>query len=98
MASATQIKALLQSHGSGDDERFYAIALQVAAAEARRGHEVLAAEIKKLVDDAKQRKSLPKPSVSVFHVAQPQGEAAELLEQVDCTWKTSDLILAEPLR
>lgn len=99
MATAPQIKALLQSHGSGDDERFYAIALQMAAAEARRGHEALAQEIKQLVDQAKQRKSLPKPSApSLFHVAQPQGEAAELLEQVDAGWKVSDLILPLPLR
>ncbi len=98
MATATQIKSLLQSHGSGDDERFYAIALQVAAAEARRGHEALAAEIKKLVDQAKQRKATPKSVPSIFHVAQPQGEAAELLEEAAATWKVKDLILPQPLR
>ena len=98
MATATQIKALLQSHGSGDDERFYAIALQVAAAEARRGHEELAVEIKKLVDQAKQRLAAPKASPSIFHVAKPQGEAAELLEEVGTGWKVNDLILPQPLR
>jgi SpoVK/Ycf46/Vps4 family AAA+-type ATPase len=97
MATAPQIKALVQSHGSGDDERFYAIALQLAAAEARRGHEALAQDIKRLVDEAKQRKSLPAPSApSLFHVSQPQGEAAELLEQVATGWKISDLILPAP--
>lgn len=70
MATSNQIKALLQSHGTGDDERIYAIALQVAATEGRRGHEALAAEIKKLVDQAKQKKSLPKATPSIFHVAQ----------------------------
>jgi len=98
MATAPQIKALLQSHTRGDDERFYAIALQVAAAEARRGHEALAQEIKQLVDEAKQRKSLPKATPAVFHVAQPQGEAAELLEQIDAGWKVDDLILPETLK
>jgi len=98
MATTTQIKALLQSHGAGDDERFYAIALQVAAAESRRGNEALAAEIKKLVDHAKQRQSTPKASPSIFHVAQPQGEAAELLEEVQVGWKVNDLILPQPLR
>ena len=98
MATTTQIKALLQSHGAGDDERFYAIALQVAAAEARRGHESIAVEIKKLVDQAKQRKATPKVSQSIFHVAQPQGEAADLLEEVDAGWKVKDLILPKPLR
>jgi AAA+ superfamily predicted ATPase len=97
MATSHQIKALLQSHGTGDDERFYAIALQVAAAEARRGHESLAAEIKKLVDQAKQNKSQPKTVPSIFHVAQPQGEAADLLEHSDPGWKVSDLILPTSL-
>lgn len=98
MATAPQIKALLQSHGSGDDERFYAVALQLAAAEARRGHEALALEIKQLVEQAKQRKSVPKATLSLFHVAQPQGEAAELLEHVDAGWKISDLILPGVLK
>ena len=98
MATATQIKALLQSHGTGDDQRFYAIALQVAAAEARHGHESLAAEIKRLVDLAKQRKSQPKPDPALSHIAQPQGEAAELLELVDPGWKVGDLILPDVLK
>ena len=98
MATATQVKALLQSQGAGDEERFFAIALQVAAAEARRGHDVLAQEIRKLVDQAKARRAAPKSSPSIFHVAQPQGEAAELLEQVDTAWKISDLVLSQPLR
>ena len=31
MATAEQVKALVQSHAEGDDARFYAIAMQVAA-------------------------------------------------------------------
>ena len=31
MATADQVKALIKSHASGDDERFYAVALQLAA-------------------------------------------------------------------
>lgn len=98
MATATQIKALLQSHGTGDDERFYAIALQVAAAESRRGHETLAAELTKLVDEAKKKKSVPKATTSIFHVAQPQGEAADLLERVESVYMVRDIILDQPLR
>jgi AAA+ superfamily predicted ATPase len=97
MATSAQIKALLQSHCAGDNERFYAIALQLAAAAARRGHENSASEIKKLVDQAKKQKAQPKAVASIFHVAQPQGEAAELLELVDPGWKTSDLILPATL-
>lgn len=98
MATAAQIKSLVQSHGSGDDERFFAVALQLAAAEARQGHEALATELKQLVDQAKLKRSTPKPSGhSILHVAQPQGEAADLLEQIDLGWKISDLILSEAL-
>lgn len=35
MATAEQIKALLKSHVDRDDQRFFSIALQVAAKEAR---------------------------------------------------------------
>lgn len=48
MPTANQIKSLLQSHTTGDDERFYAVALQVAAAEARKGHQKLAEELRDL--------------------------------------------------
>ena len=37
MASAAQLKALLRSHLEGDDERFYSVAMQVAAHEAKLG-------------------------------------------------------------
>lgn len=71
--SAAHVKALVKSHGTGDNQAFYSIALQVAAKAARRGHHKFASEIKELVAEAQ---TLPAP-VSV--IAQPKGEAAELL-------------------
>ena len=38
MATADHVKALVQSHAAGDEERFYAVAMQVAAQAARQGH------------------------------------------------------------
>ena len=38
MAAAEKIKALLQSYGDEDDSRFYTTAMQIAAAEAKKGH------------------------------------------------------------
>lgn len=55
MASAEQIKALIRSHFSENPEQFTSIALQVAAHEARQGHNELAFEIRQLVDKAKLR-------------------------------------------
>jgi SpoVK/Ycf46/Vps4 family AAA+-type ATPase len=54
MATADQIKSLIRSHLSDDDERFYTIALQVAAHEAMQGHGDLAHDIHDIVDKAKR--------------------------------------------
>jgi SpoVK/Ycf46/Vps4 family AAA+-type ATPase len=96
MATADQIKSLLRSHSEGDDARFYAVAMQVAANEARKGHEELAKEIRGLVDRAKLRKSSALAG-QIVHFAQPQGEAAELLDEIHDNRKVSDLILQKPL-
>lgn len=53
MATAEQIKSLLQSHYKNDNDRFTSIALQVAAHEARQGHMSIAKDIKALVDRSK---------------------------------------------
>ena len=37
MATNDQLKALVQSHGEGDDSQFYSVAMQVAAKAARGG-------------------------------------------------------------
>ncbi|HBI89357.1 MAG TPA: ATPase, partial [Sphingobacterium sp.] len=44
---------MIRSFGEGDDSRFYATAMQIAAAEARQGHTALAEELKKMIDKAK---------------------------------------------
>jgi len=56
MATAEQIKSLIRSHFSDDQERFFTIALQVAAHEAEQGHGALAHEIRGIVDKARQEK------------------------------------------
>lgn len=78
MASAEQIKALLRSHVSGDEEHFFAVAMQVAASEARKGHSRVAQEIRDIIDDARKQGLLgakrPVP------ITRPQGELRDLLE------------------
>ncbi|MCY4237644.1 MAG: hypothetical protein OXC93_04745 [Rhodospirillaceae bacterium] len=61
MASAEHVKALLKSHLDGDDDRFYSVAMQVAAHEAKRGHGKLAQELRAIIDDAKSRRGLGSP-------------------------------------
>lgn len=57
MATAEQIKSLIRSYLSSDNERFYTIALQLAAHEAKQGHHALAHDIRKIVDRSKRQKS-----------------------------------------
>src|SRR5471030_1900938 len=77
MARSDQMKALLRAHVSNDDEHFYAVAMQMAADEAHKGHVRLAAELRDLMDGAKTRSQVAtgKP----IPLAQPKGELSELL-------------------
>jgi SpoVK/Ycf46/Vps4 family AAA+-type ATPase len=50
MSQNDRIIALLNAHYQNDSEGFNTVALQIAAAEARSGHNVVAQEIRKIVD------------------------------------------------
>ncbi len=70
MATAEQVKALLESHVDGDEQRFYTVAIQIAAHAARRGHGKLAEQIRELVDQAKLKaEQETKPAL----IAAPKG-------------------------
>ena len=56
MATAEQIKSLIRSRFSDDSERFFSIALQVAAHEARQGHTALAHDIRDIIDAERKQK------------------------------------------
>ncbi len=56
MATAEQIKSLIRSHLNDDPERFYSIALQLAAHEAKQGHIALAHDIRDIVEKARRAK------------------------------------------
>ena len=93
MASGTQIKALLQSHLERDDRRFFAVAMQLAADEARRGHGKLAQELRDLVDEAKGRIDASSP----VPISRPRGELATLLEAVYPKARLADIVLNDTL-
>lgn len=80
MARGDQLKALLKSHLEGDDERFFSVAMQVAAHEAKLGHGKLAEEMRALIDQAKARRGLPpKGREKAIPISRPRGELASLL-------------------
>lgn len=54
MATAEQIKSLIRSKFSEDSERFFTIALQMAAHEARQGHKGLAHDIRVTINERQE--------------------------------------------
>ena len=94
MAKAEQIIRLLKSHIDGDSEKFYSIAMQVAAHEAKKGHDKLAQELKKLIDNAKSSKG----GNNVVSIIKPQGELANLLSVEYPDIKLSSLTFSDKLQ
>lgn len=89
MASASQLKALLKSHLEGDNERFYTVAMQVAAHEAKLGHGKVAEELRALVDKAKKHRM----GSSAVPISKPRGELANLLAVSYPKARISDMVL-----
>ena len=63
LATAEQIKALIRSHIEGDEERFRALAIQLAAQAARKGQGKFAQELKRLLDQAAEIGDFPAKTV-----------------------------------
>lgn len=96
MPSADQVKALISSLSEGDEAHFYAVAMQIAAYEARMGHGKLAEEIRNLIDKAKSRPRFP--AKNTIPIARPRGEASELLSVSYPNVRLNDMVLAPMLR
>lgn len=94
MASGEQLKALLKSHLEGDDQRFFSVAMQVAALEARKGHGKLAEELRALIDEAKLRRGAVQP----VPISRPRGELAGLLTVSYPKARLGDMVLASTLK
>ncbi len=94
VATADQVKALIESHTDGDDSRFYSVALQMAAKEARSGHAAYAQELKRLA----QAKSRRGAGAEVVAVATPRGELSSLLSVSYPERRLADMALTQELR
>lgn len=97
MAAAEQIKSLIKSFSEGDDSRFYATAMQIAAAEARKGHQDLAEELKKLIQDSKKSK-INDRTLKRLPVNTAQKELNDLLEFTRPDDKLKDMVLSSRLK
>jgi SpoVK/Ycf46/Vps4 family AAA+-type ATPase len=99
MAKAEQIKALIRCHADGDDTRFYAVAMQVAAQAARAGQGNFAVELREIVDSAKVQAKTTTATRPLRPVplAQPRGELAGLLAVGYPKTRLSDMALTGTL-
>ena len=96
MPTSAQVKALVLSHAEGDDQRFYSVALQVAAQAARHGHGRIAQELRDAIDRARSaalqagtgQRARPVPMV------QPRGELAGLLTAAYPKARLTEMALA----
>lgn len=99
MATAEQIMALLKSHADRDDQRFYSIALQVAAKEARQGHHKLASDIKTMVERSqKAMKPGMEASTPTPLVQHPKGDLKGLLELKQTSVRSNEIVLSTEVR
>ncbi len=93
MARSEQLKALIKSYAERDDVRFYRVALQLAAQEARVGHNKVAAELRELIDEVRARQGALKVRRDPIPISQPRGELKGLLSVQFPDLHLSDMVL-----
>lgn len=98
VASANQLKALLKSHVEGDNARFFSVAMQVAAHEAKLGHGKLAEELRAIIDSAKSRQTAESLVGKPTPISQPRGELASLLSVSYPKLLFSNMILDDEIK
>lgn len=97
MATSDQLKALLKSHVDGDNERFYSVAMQIAATEAKNGHSKLAQELKIMIDEAKSLSMLSQKKEQPIPIVRPRGELSEILSVIYPKIRLSDMVLGKEI-
>lgn len=95
VATGEQIKNLVKAYADGNDEKFKTIALQIAAHEARIGHDSLARELKKQLDRVGNKKSNIVQLTSVnpmFMFSMPSHKLEELIVSDDIKEKIERIL------
>lgn len=96
MATADQIKALVDSYLRGDEPRFRSVALQIAATSAKQGKTKFAEELRDLLDKAASaRATHVGPAIPI---ARPSRDLAGLLVASYPQTRLTDMVLASNLR
>jgi len=99
MAASDQIKSLIKSFGEGDEDRFFASAMQIAASEARQGHALFAQELKALIEGAKKNRSLTQlDRGKIVSISPQKRELNELLEVFQPRINLSNMVLESGIK
>lgn len=95
MASAQQLIGLVKSHAEGDEERFFDLAMQLAAAESQKGHSRLAEQLRQWAEASRvsNKPLVPKPTP----LAAPRGDLAGFLDASYPLTRMKDVILPSHL-
>jgi SpoVK/Ycf46/Vps4 family AAA+-type ATPase len=98
MATADQLRALIESHNQGDEDRFRAVAMQIAATSAKQGKTKLAEQLRTLVDEARVQRSLHVGPARPVPIAKPARDLAGLLIASYPETRLGDMVLTDELR
>lgn len=97
MATAQQLKALIESYTEHDSDRFLSVATQIAAKAARNGQKKLAEDLRKLIDDARKKQKTQPALAGSIPIAQPTGDLSGLFSASFPKNRLSDMVLDSEL-
>ena len=97
MATAEQLKALIESFAEKDDARFRAVVMQIAARAAKQGKKKLAEELRTLLDEAARKRELHVGPARAVPIARPSRELAGVIVAGYPETRLSDMVLTEHL-
>ncbi|SFE91513.1 ATPase family associated with various cellular activities (AAA) [Chitinophaga sp. CF118] len=98
MEAAQQLKTLIKSFAEGDDAHFYAVAMQMAAAEARNGNQKLADDLVRTIDQAKSKTHQANGLLKKLPVNGAQKDLNELLDLIKPHVTLSNMILEDSIK
>lgn len=93
MATAQQLKALIESYTDHNAERFLSVASQIAAHAARTGKIKLGEELRKLIEEARRKQKTQPPFSKSIPIAHPTGDLSGLFSAAFPRTKLSDMVL-----
>ena len=94
MASAQQLIGLIKSHAEGNRDRFFDLAMQLAAAEEQKGHARLSEQLRQWAEAGQSPKS---PSTAAIPISAPRGGLAGLLDASYPSTRLNDVVLPHHL-